>query len=105
MLAHSSATRSSRLSSIAHQKPVLAKPWYLRYRAPPYDDIGKYEDGTLFPIYLGDKLDSDRYIIWDKLGSGSDSHIWLAKDQQTRRVLTSCAIIVMLIPHLVPSLL
>jgi hypothetical protein len=57
----------------------------MRYQAI-YDDIGKYEDKILFPVYLKDKLDGGRYVIWNKLGSGSKSHIWLAKDRHSGSV-------------------
>lgn len=71
---------------MTYQKAVT--PWYLRYDAR-YDDIGKYEDRLFFPVYLGDKLDGGRYIIWNKLGSGSKSHVWLAKDQWSGSVVES----------------
>ena len=69
----------------------MTEQWYMRYRAL-YDDIGKYEDGTFFPVYLGDELDGGRYVIWNKLGSGSKSHIWLAKDQCSGSVVKLQAI-------------
>jgi hypothetical protein len=74
--------RIVRRAATKYQKAVMTQPWYMRYEAR-YDDIGKYEDRTFFPVYLGDKLDDGRYVIWDKLGSGSKSHVWLAKDQHS----------------------
>jgi len=50
----------------------------------PYDNMSLYENGTLFAVHLNDKLDSGRYIIKHKLGKGSRSHIWFAKDQELK---------------------
>jgi hypothetical protein len=75
-------------AATAYRKVFMSQPWFLRYQAL-YDDIGKYEDQTLFPVHLGDKLDGGRYVVSNKLGSGSKSNIWLAKDQDLGSVVKS----------------
>jgi hypothetical protein len=49
----------------------------------PTEWIEDYRPGGLHPIHLGDTLDRDRYKILRKLGYGSFSTVWLARDAQS----------------------
>lgn len=44
------------------------------------EKIDGYHPGGYHPICLGDKLKQDRYQIFQKLGFGYFSTVWLAKD-------------------------
>lgn len=51
------------------------------YKRLPYvEPLEKYRPGGFHPIHLGDKFNSDRYIVVNKLGHGVDSTVWLAHD-------------------------
>ncbi|EHK24113.1 uncharacterized protein TRIVIDRAFT_147331 [Trichoderma virens Gv29-8] len=47
----------------------------------PAEELAKYYPGGYHPIHLGDILDRGRYRILDKLGFGSFSTVWLARDE------------------------
>lgn len=51
--------------------------------SPTYtaEDADLYRPGGLHPVHLGDSLKSGRYKILHKLGFGSWSTVWLARDQ------------------------
>jgi serine/threonine-protein kinase SRPK3 len=44
------------------------------------EDAELYKAGGLHPVYIGDSLKEDRYRIVHKLGFGSFSTVWLARD-------------------------
>lgn len=48
------------------------------------ENLGKYERGIYYAVHLGDMLGDGRYKVLHKLGNGSFSQVWLAKDQSTR---------------------
>lgn len=50
----------------------------------PTEWIELYRPGKLHPIHLGDLLDGARYRIIRKLGYGSYSTVWLARDEQSK---------------------
>ena len=45
-----------------------------------YEYISDYEPGGYCPIHLGDRLDNGTYTICQKLGTGSSSTVWLARN-------------------------
>ncbi|KAK3942337.1 kinase-like domain-containing protein [Diplogelasinospora grovesii] len=56
---------------------------HLQYTAGvPAEDISRYGPGGYHPIHLGDLLKDGRYRIRDKLGFGSFSTVWLARDDE-----------------------
>ncbi|KAJ8110712.1 hypothetical protein ONZ43_g5805 [Nemania bipapillata] len=51
----------------------------------PAEDFRKYCAGGYHPVHLHDHLQDGRYEILNKLGFGSFSTVWLAKDHVTQR--------------------
>lgn len=47
--------------------------------------LGAYKPGGLHPIIIGDELDQGRYHVVHKLGYGSYSTVWLARDTTANR--------------------
>ena len=47
----------------------------------PVEDVQDYRRGGYHPIYVGDRLQNGRFLIVRKLGHGSYSTVWLARDQ------------------------
>jgi serine/threonine-protein kinase SRPK3 len=47
----------------------------------PVEDVNEYRPGGYYPIQLGQSLRNRRYLILRKLGYGSYSTVWLARDQ------------------------
>ncbi|TFK65632.1 kinase-like protein [Pluteus cervinus] len=54
----------------------------------PAEEIDKYCPGGFHPIRLHDRLDSGRYEVLNKLGFGSFSTVWLARDHDTQTNVT-----------------
>ena len=48
----------------------------------PTEWIEEYRPGKFHPIHLGDLLDHGRYRVIRKLGYGSYSTVWLARDDK-----------------------
>ena len=44
------------------------------------EDVRRYTEGGYHPTHLGDVMKDGRYHIMHKLGFGSYSTVWLAKD-------------------------
>lgn len=51
------------------------------------ESLADYEPGGLHPIALHDEISNGRYRIIHKLGYGSFSTVWLARDQQHQTYL------------------
>lgn len=47
------------------------------------ETLERYRDGGYHPVQLGDDFSDGRYRVVHKLGWGSYSTVWLAKDQHT----------------------
>ncbi|KAF9505645.1 hypothetical protein BS47DRAFT_1367920 [Hydnum rufescens UP504] len=81
------------LSLVFHYVPstntLIRAPVEFGERFHPIDAatewIEDYRPGGLHPIHLGDALDRNRYKILRKLGYGSFSTVWLARDAQESR--------------------
>jgi len=52
----------------------------------PAEDLSRYGPGGYHPIRLNDILDDGRYEILHKLGFGSFSTVWLARDNRYARL-------------------
>ena len=56
------------------------------YQSGFFDESMEYPDdygpGKLHPVYLGDCFKAERYKVIRKLGAGSFSTVWLARDRQ-----------------------
>jgi serine/threonine-protein kinase SRPK3 len=48
----------------------------------PAEELAGYGPGGYHPVRLGDTLDDGRYQILNKLGFGSFSTVWLARDEE-----------------------
>jgi hypothetical protein len=46
----------------------------------PEEDIGKYCAGGYHPVHISDHFQDRRYSVVGKLGFGSFSTVWLARD-------------------------
>ena len=53
----------------------------------PAEELSKYSPGGYHPIRLNDILHDGRYQILHKLGFGSFSTVWLARDNQYACIL------------------
>ena len=47
---------------------------------PPCEWVGGYRPGGYHPVLLGDVFNDDQYKVIRKLGEGSFSTVWLARD-------------------------
>ena len=51
------------------------------------EDLERYCEGGFHPVHIGDRI-HDRYQIFHKLGFGSFSTVWLAKDLKLARYVS-----------------
>ncbi|KAF9518782.1 hypothetical protein BS47DRAFT_197256 [Hydnum rufescens UP504] len=65
--------------------PTEESEWRFRPIDAATEWIEDYRPGGLHPIHLGDTLGAERYKILRKLGYGSFSTVWLARDAQESR--------------------
>ncbi|KAL9106518.1 MAG: hypothetical protein Q9187_008548, partial [Circinaria calcarea] len=47
------------------------------------EDANEYRPGGYHPVSLGDRFSADKYVVLRKLGHGTYSTVWLAKDSRT----------------------
>ena len=52
------------------------------------EDLEDYRDGGYHPLQLGDDLSNKRYHVIHKLGYGSSSTVWLARDRIENRYVS-----------------
>jgi serine/threonine-protein kinase SRPK3 len=63
----------------------------MKYQLPRLDkveDVEKYREGGFHPIYLGDSLNQRRYKVLHKLGYGGFSTVWLARDEDSQKLVS-----------------
>ena len=61
---------------------MVAKPRFFPSRLDGTENVEKYRPGGFHPIALGEEFAHGRYRVIHKLGKGSFSTIWMARDQQ-----------------------
>ena len=54
---------------------------YWRFDEGDYEHISRYCRGGYHPVHIAQSFKDGRYIVVYKLGWGSFSTVWLAKDQ------------------------
>jgi len=69
-----------RLSSLGRSFSMIAPSEYTL--GVPAEDIAQYCPGGYHPVHLGDCFKNGQYQIIHKLGFGSFSTVWLARDLQ-----------------------
>lgn len=62
--------------------PSDRSQWRFYPICTPTEWIEQYRPGKFHPIHLGDLLDNARYRVIRKLGYGSYSTVWLARDDK-----------------------
>ena len=72
----------SRPSTPPSKGPTNKSEWRFRPIHAATEWIEDYHPGGLHPIHIGDTFDGGRYKILRKLGYGSFSTVWLARDAQ-----------------------
>ncbi|KAL9103285.1 MAG: hypothetical protein Q9163_001663 [Psora crenata] len=66
--------------------PGVHSPLY--YWQENVEDLERYREGGYHPIQIGDQFSSNRYRIVHKLGYGSYSTVWLARDAHQDRYVS-----------------
>lgn len=56
------------------------------YAIEDVEEMGRYSSGGYHPVSIGDRL-HDRYRVVHKLGHGSYSTVWLARDERLQRLV------------------
>jgi len=70
----------SRPPTPSSKAPQNQSEWRFHPISAATEWIEDYRPGGLHPIHIGDTLDGERYKILRKLGYGSFSTVWLARD-------------------------
>ncbi|KAL3462353.1 kinase-like domain-containing protein [Aspergillus heterothallicus] len=64
------------------ESPVSPAEWRFHPLSHPTEWIEDYRPGKYHPVHFGDTLKDSRYCIIRKMGYGSFSTVWLAKDRE-----------------------
>ena len=70
------------LTPVLRQASTMVAPRFIPSRLYNIEEIEDYQPGGYHPISIGDTFDQGRYRILHKLGFGSSSTVWLARDQR-----------------------
>ncbi|KAF1731261.1 Serine/threonine-protein kinase SKY1 [Beauveria bassiana] len=62
--------------------PVLDEEWRFKTMTSPCEWIEDYRPGGYHPVLLGDLFNDGQYKVIRKLGEGSFSTVWLARDER-----------------------
>ncbi|KAM3490723.1 hypothetical protein MY3957_005979 [Beauveria namnaoensis] len=65
--------------------PVLDEEWRFKTMTSPCEWIEDYRPGGYHPVLLGDLFNDGQYKVIRKLGEGSFSTVWLARDERNKR--------------------
>lgn len=67
------------------QEPSATLPQLVYQWQEGVEDLGGYQSGGYHPTHIGDQFNQGRYQVVHKLGHGSYSTVWLAKDWHENR--------------------
>ncbi|EPE02435.1 serine protein [Ophiostoma piceae UAMH 11346] len=77
------------MSASPPPSPPLKVPkpmeWRFKYMTTPCECVEDYFPGSYHPVHLGDVFNNGQYEVIRKLGEGSFSTVWLARDQKNDR--------------------
>lgn len=62
-----------------------SEPKFVYYRQEEVEYLERYCAGQYHPVKLGDEYSDGRYCVVHKLGFGSYSTVWLAKDRHSNK--------------------
>ncbi|KAM0665997.1 hypothetical protein ACQRIU_005341 [Beauveria bassiana] len=65
--------------------PVLDEEWRFKTMTSPCEWIEDYRPGGYHLVLLGDLFNDGQYKVIRKLGEGSFSTVWLARDERNKR--------------------
>lgn len=71
-------------------RPVRDKELRFKTITSPCEWIEDYRPGGYHPVLLGDAFNSGQYQVIRKLGEGSYSTVWLARDHWQVMLYTPC---------------
>ncbi|KGQ05656.1 Serine/threonine-protein kinase SRPK [Beauveria bassiana D1-5] len=74
--------------------PVLDEEWRFKTITSPCEWIEDYRPGGYHPVLLGDLFDDGQYKVIRKLGEGSFSTVWLARDERQVKSYVALKILV-----------
>ncbi|EJP66228.1 serine protein kinase [Beauveria bassiana ARSEF 2860] len=74
--------------------PVLDEEWRFKTMTSPCEWIEDYRPGGYHPVLLGDLFNDGQYKVIRKLGEGSFSTVWLARDERQVKSYVALKILV-----------